>query len=233
MERRFGITVTSRMRHAALLRAAKRLGSQKALGDFLGVSQQEIGSWVALRSVPSFLRKNLLNGNIKAAHEARIAKRWTDEKIQELESKLFEVTGQTVDELFPEELCSSREFLAAKKTIEQTRHVDTQLLETYAPTRFILPAPDEVVAEADASEYLKETLTSILKTISGRERHVLELRYGIGGVLRHTLEETATIVGVTRERVRQIENRALQKCQRHKNRLAPVFGEQIYNTEEI
>jgi RNA polymerase primary sigma factor len=57
----------------------------------------------------------------------------------------------------------------------------------------------------------KETLTSVLSTLSYRERRVLELRYGLNGEHPRTLDEVGRAFNVTRERIRQIENQGLKK----------------------
>jgi RNA polymerase primary sigma factor len=56
-----------------------------------------------------------------------------------------------------------------------------------------------------------EEMDSVLATLPHRERKVLELRYGIGGNEPMTLEEVGRVFGITRERVRQIENRTLMR----------------------
>jgi RNA polymerase primary sigma factor len=58
-----------------------------------------------------------------------------------------------------------------------------------------------------------EALRTALENLSYRERRLLELRYGLDGDRRHTLDELGRTFNVTRERVRQIENRALIKLQ--------------------
>jgi RNA polymerase primary sigma factor len=52
-----------------------------------------------------------------------------------------------------------------------------------------------------------------LEKLSDRMRHVLELRFGLAGATPKTLEEVGTELGVTRERVRQLESRALRELQ--------------------
>jgi RNA polymerase primary sigma factor len=65
-----------------------------------------------------------------------------------------------------------------------------------------------------AAEILtKEALRDALENVSYRERRVLELRYGLGGEHPCTLDEVGRTFNVTRERIRQIENRSLQKLQ--------------------
>jgi len=60
---------------------------------------------------------------------------------------------------------------------------------------------------------LKERIDLILKTLSYREREIIKLRYGIGDGYTYTLEEVGRIFKVTRERVRQVEAKAIRKLQ--------------------
>lgn len=62
-------------------------------------------------------------------------------------------------------------------------------------------------------EMLKERIDMILKTLSYREREIIKLRYGIGDGYTYTLEEVGRIFKVTRERVRQVEAKAIRKLQ--------------------
>ena len=66
-----------------------------------------------------------------------------------------------------------------------------------------------------SKDILKEQVQDILKDLSMRERQVVELRHGLGDGIQHTLEQIGSILGVTRERVRQIEARALEKLRAH------------------
>ncbi|MEK6235532.1 MAG: sigma-70 family RNA polymerase sigma factor, partial [Planctomycetales bacterium] len=62
-------------------------------------------------------------------------------------------------------------------------------------------------------EVLKEKIEHVLKTLSFREREIIRLRYGLGDGYTYTLEEVGRIFKVTRERVRQIEAKAVRKLQ--------------------
>ena len=76
---------------------------------------------------------------------------------------------------------------------------------------------DEDVLEPfeEAQEHLqKEGVRRALDSLPERERQVLELRYGLSGMEPLTLEEVGQAFGVTRERIRQIENNTLKKLKR-------------------
>lgn len=75
------------------------------------------------------------------------------------------------------------------------------------------PAP----ADMAAYELLKEELEDVLETLTEREEHVLRLRFGLDDGRTRTLEEVGKVFGVTRERIRQIEAKALRKL-RHPSR---------------
>ena len=63
---------------------------------------------------------------------------------------------------------------------------------------------------------MKQMLDCVLKDLSERETVILRLRYGLSGESTHTLEETGKVLGITRERVRQIQERALEKLRQRK-----------------
>jgi RNA polymerase primary sigma factor len=78
-------------------------------------------------------------------------------------------------------------------------------------------------ASAAAHEMLRERLESLLKTLTYREREIIRLRYGLGDGYTYTLEEVGRIFRVTRERVRQIEAKAVRKLQ-HPVRMRQLEG---------
>ncbi len=67
--------------------------------------------------------------------------------------------------------------------------------------------------QSAGNEMLKDRIEEVLKTLTYREREILKLRYGIGDGYTYTLEEVGKIFKVTRERVRQVEAKAIRKLQ--------------------
>ena len=78
---------------------------------------------------------------------------------------------------------------------------------------------EERVSPEDSAvtQILKEQLAEILSTLSEREQKIIRMRFGIGGERPHTLEEVGAEFSVTRERIRQIEAKALSKLRKHKD----------------
>ena len=65
---------------------------------------------------------------------------------------------------------------------------------------------------------MKQSIGEALAQLTPREQRILNMRFGIGGAPEQTLQEVAKVFGVTRERIRQIEAKALQKL-RHPARI--------------
>ena len=77
--------------------------------------------------------------------------------------------------------------------------------------------------ETTSAHLLKEKLTDVLATLTERERHIVEMRFGLADGNEHTLEEIGQQYKVTRERIRQIEAKALRKL-RHPTRIRHLQG---------
>lgn len=78
---------------------------------------------------------------------------------------------------------------------------------------FIEDERQQTPSDSAAQEMLAKRIEHVLKTLTYREREILKLRYGIGDGYTYTLEEVGRIFKVTRERVRQVEAKALRKLQ--------------------
>jgi RNA polymerase sigma factor (sigma-70 family) len=190
----FGITVVSRAYHADLLDAARKLGSIKALAEHLGVAIPTVADWVGLRSFPT----------LDTPRKRRFwLKRWP-----EVDKKLFALTGKTTRQLFPGFVRLSG-VLDAPKVTETTREFSAGDMRRLAGRPAELPPPERSLD----LEGLRERLGQALDTLTYREREVLKLRYGLGGGDAFSLEETARVFKVTRERVRQVELKAIRRLQ--------------------
>jgi len=85
--------------------------------------------------------------------------------------------------------------------------------------------------DSATSDMLKQRIEQVLKTLTYREREIIKLRYGIGDGYTYTLEEVGRIFKVTRERVRQVEAKAIRKLQ-HPVRSRKLVGFLDGNLEE-
>jgi len=83
-------------------------------------------------------------------------------------------------------------------------------------------SPTDAVFEGN----VREGTADVLKTLSSSEERVVRMRFGIGFERQHTLEEIAQVFGLTRERIRQIETKALQQLRSPENvrRLRPLIS---------
>ena len=76
-----------------------------------------------------------------------------------------------------------------------------------------LPSPSKEAARV----LLRERLKEILKDLTPREQKILSMRFGLEDGVTHTLQEVGEVFGVTRERIRQIEAKALEKIRKHRD----------------
>lgn len=86
---------------------------------------------------------------------------------------------------------------------------------SYIELQDIIPSNNTSVVESVISKDLKENLNKILSTLSSREKDVLELRFGLKGQKPSTLQEIGNKYNLTRERIRQIESKALKKIEKN------------------
>ncbi|MEE9240795.1 MAG: RNA polymerase sigma factor RpoD, partial [bacterium] len=143
-------------------------------------------------------------------------------------NKLIRTSRQLVQELgrepFPEEIAKKMELPVDKvrkvlKIAKEPISLETPIGEEEDSHLgdFIEDKKAEVPQESVIKINLKEQTQRILQTLSPREERVLRKRFGIGSENEHTLEEVGQDFDVTRERIRQIEAKALRKL-RHPSR---------------
>ncbi|MCG7407834.1 RNA polymerase sigma factor RpoD [Paenibacillus sp. ACRRX] len=143
-------------------------------------------------------------------------------------NKLIRVSRQLLQELgrepTPEEIAAEMELSVEKvreimKIAQEPVSLETPIGEEDDSHLGDFIEDQEALAPADAAAYelLKEQLEDVLDTLTEREENVLRLRFGLDDGRTRTLEEVGKVFGVTRERIRQIEAKALRKL-RHPSR---------------
>lgn len=143
-------------------------------------------------------------------------------------NKLVRVSRQLLQELgrepTPEEIATEMELSVDKvreimKIAQEPVSLETPIGEEDDSHLGDFIEDQEALAPSDAAAYelLKEQLEDVLDTLTEREENVLRLRFGLDDGRTRTLEEVGKVFGVTRERIRQIEAKALRKL-RHPSR---------------
>ena len=144
-------------------------------------------------------------------------------------NKYAQVTRRLVQELGREPLA---EEIAAEMNmeVEKIRHIqkisqETVSLETSVGDNeddsvlgdFIEDTETVMPHQAASRKLLKSHITDILNELTPREQKILRIRFGLEDGVTHTLEEVGQEFGVTRERIRQIEAKALEKIREHEH----------------
>jgi len=144
----------------------------------------------------------------------------TINKLLRTKRRLLQDLGR---EPLPEELAMEMEMDVAKinhilKISQDTVSIDAQIGEEEDSRLADFIEDQEAVtpAEAATSELLKENIKKVLEFLTPREQKILRMRFGLDDGHGHTLEETGQEFGVTRERIRQIEAKALMKLRKHR-----------------
>ena len=139
--------------------------------------------------------------------------------------KLVQELGRepTVEEVAAELGLPVEKIIEANRTAADTLSLDTPVgdEEDTSIGSFVEDERTPGPADATSNALLAEALKEILDTLTEREADVLKMRFGMYDGRTHTLEEVGQIFGVTRERIRQIENKAIRKL-RHPSRAKKI-----------
>jgi RNA polymerase primary sigma factor len=145
----------------------------------------------------------------------------TINKFQQIERELIQELGR---EPLPEEIAAEM-----GQEVDKVRHIikisqDTVSLETSVNDDgeddttledFIEDVKNVAPDRSAALQLLRDYVKDIIKDLNPREQKILEMRFGLADGVGHTLEEVGKEFDVTRERIRQIEAKALEKIQQH------------------
>jgi RNA polymerase primary sigma factor len=152
------------------------------------------------------------------------------QSISTLKAKSEEIRQNTGREPTTEELAqavglSVEETERIIKTWKHPISLDTPVGESEDSSYgdFLEDASEGTPADSAMHQMLRDKINHVLKSLTYREREIIKLRYGLGDGYSYTLEETGRIFKVTRERIRQIESKALRKLQ-HQSRAEHLRG---------
>jgi RNA polymerase primary sigma factor len=144
-------------------------------------------------------------------------------KYAQAERQLVQDLGR---EPLPEEIASEmglevEKVYQLKKISQETVSIDTPVGDSDDEDSYLgdfIEDPDaKTPADSAGQQILKEYVQEVLTDLDPREQKILKLRFGLEDGVTHTLEEVGKEFGVTRERIRQIEAKALERIKQHYN----------------
>ncbi|MBR9803937.1 sigma-70 family RNA polymerase sigma factor, partial [bacterium] len=152
------------------------------------------------------------------------------QSISTLKAKAEQIRQETGREPTMEELAAAIDMSVEEterimKTWKHPVSLDTPVGESEDSSfgDFLQDDSENTPADTAMQQMLRDKINHVLKSLTYREREIIKLRYGLGDGYSYTLEETGRIFKVTRERIRQIESKALRKLQ-HQTRSNHLKG---------
>ena len=138
-------------------------------------------------------------------------------KVIHVERQLIQQLGRepTPEEIATELECTTREVRDILRMAQQPVSLEKPVgeEEDSSLADFVEDASAESPFEIASESLRRENVSRVLAALPAREREVIEMRFGLTGARPRTLEEVGRAFNITRERVRQIENRTLKKLQ--------------------
>jgi RNA polymerase primary sigma factor len=164
-----------------------------------------------------WIRQAVLKTILMNSRTVRLPQNRVEEitKMTKAKNKISQIFGRepTVAEIAQELGVKEEEVKNAIKiaqsdiSMSSSKNLKNSMYFTKKSKNLLYPSPEE----AYERHALKESLLKKLNKLSSREKEILELYFGIDGERPHTLEEIGKMNNITRERVRQIKERALKK----------------------
>ena len=167
-----------------------------------------------------WIKKAILRALDSQSREIRVPVRVAQNmnKISKTERKMEQTLGREVaaEEIAKELHMTTEEVERMQSYIKNPVSLETPVgdEEDSNLEDFIEDTQEPTPEEAVAALVQKEEVQEMLSTLTEKEQKILRLRYGLEDGNVHTLEETGQILGVTRERIRQLESRALEKLRK-------------------
>ena len=152
----------------------------------------------------------------------------TINKFKQVQKRLIQSLGR---EPMPEEIAAEME-----EDVDKIRHIIKISQETVSLQATVGDEGDDdsklvdfiqdykTISPDKALQLLKKYISEIISELTPREQKILEMRFGLEDGVFHTLEEVGQEFGVTRERIRQIEAKALERMQEHKEGMSKLKG---------
>ena len=151
------------------------------------------------KSVAEFSRNQGLNSvKVREIFSGKIPPLDREGNPKELTKEILEILNLTIEKAFTE-----KQLKGFKKHTFEVKIEEEKLLQ------IISPAKNQEIKVIE--QEVKSKLSEILSTLTPREEKILRMRFGIGMNTDHTLEEVGLQFSVTRDRIRQIEDKALRK----------------------
>jgi len=180
------VTAIIRFKHSPLYNARKELNyTLQEMADAIGIAKPTLWNWENFRSYPR------TNG------------RGCRHRVRKAVEVLCSITGLSYSELFPKEFKDAVNTKRGRKIEIEFR---TKQLPEWTERNLLLPDPEELYIKKERFESIKPFFAQLPE----QYQRVLVLRYGLEDNRERTLEEIAQILSLTRERIRQIEARALR-----------------------
>lgn len=207
----FLVTMKSRPYHGLLLAAARKAGGYGPLASALGWSTRSVAFWVTLRDYPRLLfapAAGIHRGNYA---DARVRRSNLDKALDRVVAP-----GLTTDECWPAEL---RELIDRTRSLrslvyEETRPVPLRRLSGSMARRLLASDTSSPIAAASIEELRRDLDDALTHHLKKREADALRARFGLDGTPPAGLTELGQLLGVSRERARQIEQTALLRLSR-------------------
>jgi len=183
------IAIESKLKQGALFELVQKYGSQKAVAERMGISQQEFGKWLAFKRLPS---------------AADLRQAWAPARLHRVEAVLAEV-GAILDDVFPAQRIQLSTGARRKVWRGEVPEADLVQLEACTAQSYL---PDYSGIETE------EFVAQCLERMTRREERLIRKRFGLQDGREYTIEEIAQDEEVSRSRVDQIVRKALAKCQK-------------------